>query len=555
MKTYACGQCGGALEVADKAKTANCAYCGYSNDITNMEKEFQKFKSEVQSWLMDLGVDSHSGVDAGMRRLYFKDEIYPDLCTEFTNVVGDTDDILDYPLLYLPVYRNLPDLAIRRKWSVDDGKPMKELGRRLESPQLKAFAPDALSQKLLLELKLKALMIPMLMDVIALSSSPDDINLQRSSSILKALADEVRAIVKVTSKDKTLEDQKVYYEMLESRLRINSEAYSRLSKSVSSRNLLDKEWLNSQMKVLYEQRAALKGLANVSVIDKIPLDYGLSNDGASLVTWNNILKSYLTLTEKPFTEFVSLLEQFAVQTFFFEKQAHVGVDIAWFTDSTDSQKFAWFIDALCSTCTTDSVKMISAENKTKGRFLYPFYYLNVETILRSGSLWWKKGKAEDFHVLIDAGFNLYDGFYRGDYPSLMTPVGKKIVGQDLERILDSLETTEATPVPSEMTLLPPIVSPQDATNIFIQAHNFRDEAEYARAEDISVDVPKSYKKKGFDPGRVKAVMPKYVGLFHVPMAIKDGSTILYGDEYGLDRTLSHRMNLAKGFTGFKQGLS
>ena len=116
MKIFACGNCGGALEVSEKQSIIKCVYCGYSNDVTNLENDLQEFKGEVKAWLANLGAVGGAGMDVTMRQIYFRDTIYPALCTEFSNLVGDTEDILDFPLAYLHIYSKIPDL-IRRKES------------------------------------------------------------------------------------------------------------------------------------------------------------------------------------------------------------------------------------------------------------------------------------------------------------------------------------------------------------------------------------------------------------------------------------------------------
>ena len=555
-EVYACGNCGGALRVSKGVSIVECPYCGYSNNVTQLQDDLKAFKQEVQSWLMDLGVAGQAGIDAGLRRLYFNNEIYPDLMTQLANIVSNTDDILDYPIVYLGLYRKFPDLGLRRKWSADIGKPMKEYARRLSSPDLLAFAPDPASQKKILDLRLQATMIPTLMDVVNMSSTPSPENLLRSANSLDALANDVDEMISVISTDPALAPYVNYYSILKERFVIAAETYRKIRDAVLEREDIDEAWTEERVKALQELRARVRAIKGISVVEQVPLDYGLGNDISAIKSWDGLVGTYIEITNRPLADFISSLEKFTDATFFYRAASRPGIDQSWFFDNVDSHKFAWFVDGLRKAVKGRDVKIIDPQRKAKSaKFLYPMYLLHVEAILRSGSLWWKKGVTEDFHVLVDGAFHMFDGFYQGDYPLLMTPIGKKLVGKPLERKLDLVAKMSSGPAPSGPLVLPPAVSPQDAVNLFINAHNFREEAEFARSEGRTIEVPSSYKKRGFDPGRVKAVNPRAVGLYYIPLIMERDRLALAAEDFGLETYLPHRARLASLFSEFKRQIA
>ncbi|MCF2138379.1 MAG: hypothetical protein K9W43_14200 [Candidatus Thorarchaeota archaeon] len=550
-EVYACGNCGGALDVREGVSIVECPYCGFKNEVSKLKVDLEAFKQEMQSWLTNLGVTGQASVDVGLRRLYFTNEIYPDLVTQLANIVSQTDDILDYPLVYLRMYQKFPDLGLRRQWSASIGKPMKDYARRLGSPDLLAFAPDAESKKKIMDLRLQALMIPTLMDIVSLSSDPSPDNLRRSANSLDTIIQEIDKVLSTISGDSSLQAYENYYTIMKRRFEIAAATYQKITEAVSDRHDLDDSWVQEQIKTLHRLRSDLDLIQGISVVEKVPLDFGIDNDISSLMTWDGIIATYIALTNRPLIDFIAALEQFTDATFFYAQPAKKGIDQSWFFDFVDSKKYAWFIDGLRATVRSGELKIIDPQRKADSApYLYPLYLLRVEAILRSGSLWWKKGETEDFHVLVDGAFQLFPGFYKGDYPMLMTPVGKKIVGKSLDSKLEAVAKISARTVPKSAEILPPTVAPQDVIGLFTYAHNFREEAEFARAEGRMIEVPSSYKKRGFDPGRVKAVNPEVVGLYYAPLISVKGRYVLALDGLELETYLPHRGQLALRYSEF-----
>jgi hypothetical protein len=91
--------------------------------------------------------------------------------------------------------------------------------------------------------------------------------------------------------------------------------------------------------------------------------------------------------------------------------------------------------------------------------------------------------------------------------------------------------------------------------IYSAAHNHLEEADLAAAEGLPVTIPSSYKKKGFDPGKVKALSADVLDLVYLPMALTSSGAKLMGKHLGLDESLSHRAELCAAFDGFLTDIS
>ncbi len=529
-----------------------CPYCGYVNNVSSLNQDLEEFKREVRSWLMEIGVAGQSGADLGMRRLYFKRELYPELLTQFANIVGNTDDLMDYPLVYLSIYAKFPDLAIRKRWSTEQGKPIKDFARKLGSPELLGFVPEPQAQIQIIQLRLQAMMIPMLMDIVRLTEVPTKQSLMRCANTLRALADEIGSAMLIVSTDRSLSERVEYYNVMEERFRLAAEVYENIARSVETGEPFEEDWVKDTMTKLNNLKSRLAELSEVSVIDRVPMEAGLDDDMASLMTWNGIVATFIKLGAKDLPSFIRALENFANATFFRRIEPRPGIDQTWYYDFIDSKKFAWFVDSLRMAVLAREIKIIDPRGvATAAPFMYPFYLLHVDAILKTGMLWWKKGTMESFYVLVDAGFTVYRGFPAGDYPACMTPIGKKLIDKPLEKSLEAVSRIGPVSVPPRTIVLPPMVSPQDAVNFFTAAYNFREEAESARVEQGRIiEVPSSYKRKGFDPGRIKAVMPEVVGLYWAPLMFIKGHPELALSELGMDSKLKHRGELAKMFTAF-----
>ncbi len=550
-EVYACGNCGGALDVKKGESIVECPYCGFKNEVSQLKVDMDAFKQEVQSWLVDLGVTAQAGVDAGLRRLYFNNEIYPDLVTQLANIVSNTDDILDYPLVYLSIYKKFPDLGLRREWSADIGKPMKDYARRLGAPDLLAFAPDAESKRKILDLRLQALMIPTLLDIVNLNEDPTPDNLRRSANSIDAVVREIDAVLTAISGDSSQAMYQNYYSVMKQRFEIAAETYRRIVDAIVNREGLDDDWVSEQIKSLEKLRVDLGGLQGVSVVERVPLDFGLENDISSLNTWDGVTATYTLLSNRPLIDFIRSLEQFTDATFFYKQPSEAGIEQSWFFETVDSKKFSWFVSNISASVKSRELKIIDPHNEMdSAQYLYPVYLLHVEAILRTGSLWWKKGETEDFYVLVDGAFHMYDGFYKGNYPLLMTPIGKKVVGKRLESKLEDITKISARSVPTGVEVIPPVVDPKNAVDLFISAHNFREEAEFARTEGKQVSVPVSYKKRGFDPGRVKAVSPTVAGLYYAPLVVTKGKFTLKLEDLEMEPYLPHRSKMAYLYSEF-----
>ena len=256
--------------------------------------------------------------------------------------------------------------------------------------------------------------------------------------------------------------------------------------------------------------------------------------------------------------------KFASKTLFKVPESQTA-DLSWFTFGIDSSKFSWFLSALRTNAKREFYRIL-VQQETLGPwiqkqgegarfFLYPFYVSKINTVLKSGFLLWKKGNEEQFFSLCDGAFNLSEGFALGDYPSLMTPGFKKMLGSAREELIKALMGADALKKPGPWIALPPSVSPSDVTAIYSAAHNFLEEADLAAAEGYTVQIPPSYKKMGFDPGKVKSLSAEVIDLVYLPLALTKSGPKLMGKHFGLDENLAHRAELCMAYDEFLDYLS
>ena len=74
--------------------------------------------------------------------------------------------------------------------------------------------------------------------------------------------------------------------------------------------------------------------------------------------------------------------------------------------------------------------------------------------------------------------------------------------------------------------------------------------EFAKQEGLQVHLPSSYKKKGFDAGKVKALDPKAEKIVYLPMLVEQGNPKLLGKHLKLNEKLRHRVMLSGAMTQF-----
>ncbi len=557
MKVYACGNCGGSLDIDKKTSVIDCGYCGYVNETTSMEEDLNKFKEEVANWLSGLGAVGGSSVDIAMRKRYFQDSIYPSILTEFSNLIGDTEDVLDFPTLYLRIFNRIAELKAKTKWSPQQGKPLKNFARKLESEEFLGFVSDPESQWLVHELRFRSLSIPMLMDVITNANDPNTQTFIQSSNTLATLGKEAENLAKVAN-TRTV-DWKSYYDMLSRRLKVTSEAFKTFADTVETGQPADNKWLDAQISSLVEIRQELGEMPSLSVTDRVFLESGLDNDINALTAAFNVTNLYPRITKVKFQKYMTAIEALSDATLF--KMPQESVDhLSWFEFGMDSKKLSWFLSILHTTINrqffqifaepADIGMWIKKQKNVRGYFLYPFYLSRIKTILKSGFLLWKKGAEETFFSLCDAAFNLSTQFLNNDFPSLMTPGFKKIIGSKRERVLHSLMDSEGKPKPENWVVLPPTVTPSDIQLLYTTAHNFLEEAELSIGQGSMIRVPRSYKKKGFDPGKVKALSVEVSQIVYLPLAITSKGPSLLGQHLGLDCDLRHRELLCHAYMGF-----
>ncbi len=562
MAVLACGNCGGALEVNEGDKICVCRYCGFSNEVVTMEQDLERFKQEMVSWVSGLGTAGGSNVDAGMRRVYFQDSIYPSVLTEFSNLVGETQDVLDFPLVYLRIFNRVPGLEIQSSWNPQHGKPLKELARKLASPEFGGFVSGAEGRWQVSELRFRSICIPMLMDVITLANTPSEKSFKQSSNILSQLASESDKLARGAEESDA--ECANYYDLLSKRFKIASDSFTTFSETINSGKRIPQEWLDGELSQLKELQAQLSELQKLSVTDRVYLQTGLENDASATSAAFSISNLYPSITQVPFENYMQAVESLAERTLFRAPPDNME-HLSWFGFGLDSTKLSWFLTALETTITRDSYPIMAEpeaigawlrkKRNVKGIFLYPFYLARITTVLKSGFLLWKKGEEEAFLSLCDAAYNLAPNFCNNDFPSLMTPGFKKMVGSKREQVLIELAKQNARPKPEHWVALPPTVTPQDIQLLYRTAHNYLEETQLSATQGKVASIPSSYKKMGFDPGKVKALSVEVSQLVFLPLAVTSDGVDLLGQHLDLECGLAHRYDLCKEYMDFTKSIN
>nr|MDO8080290.1 hypothetical protein [Candidatus Freyarchaeota archaeon] len=554
-KYYVCGNCGAPLDVSEGKAVVKCVYCSYVNETASIEDEMRRLMDDVRGWLSNIGVIGGAAVDAEMRALYFDDRIFPSLAVEFTNVVGDFVEPLNFPLLYTSFYDTVPDLQLDFKWDTRMGKPLQELAYKLSLPDVKSFATTPKSAEKLKALEFRAWTIPLLLNVLEFSMRNDADGYVMAMKNCERLKEKAEEIMNVSEGDK-----KIYHEILAERYNIATQYLKELAHKTVEKSTISEDSLKKTCGNLDELTNRLMKLKGAPRVDRIIVEEGLKKDEESYRTFSSLLHLN-TLSEKPFNEFMKSFERLVKSTIINPREEVLnrmpeGLDISWFTETLELPKLSWFIETLKAILTKRSVKtygLQEAENwadknvkKPYRLYLYPFYIVKVATILKRGMLFWKKGEENAFYSLCDAAYNLSNQlFLEADYPSVLTPGFSKAINTKLGKEIENLKELPKKAPPKSVVIIPPTVTPSDAENLYQQAFTFREERLLLMKETgQTFKVPKSYGEKGFDPGKVKAIQPKTVELIHIPLAIGERKAALMGERFDLDQ-LPHRQKLAE----------
>ena len=404
-------------------------------------------------------------------------------------------------------------------------------------------------------------MTPMLMDVKELNSHPSAENFTRASNTLNYLAKQIQPLINLPAQDEPSKDRQSYYILLEKRIRLGAEALEKYAQAICDRDLTEEEWCQATTDLVGSMRNSLKEVTHLPIIDRVLLDTGLENDSSALSAGYNITSLYTKITTVPYERYIEAITNLSSKTILYgptSSKSHI--DLSWFSYSMTAEKFSWFLSLLHKTMTSKSFRVMADSNSINswlnkmknpsGWFLYPFFLLKVRSMLKSGFLLWKKGEEETFYSMCDAAFNLYPDFYRGDYPTLMTPCFKKMIGSKYEKQIQSYMGSNPQPLAPSWTALPASVSSANAVRIYSETHNLLEEAEIYREEGRTVTMSPSFRKKGFDTGKVKALAPEVIDVVYLPMVIDSGHAKVMGSHLGIEEDLPHRLQLASSMTLF-----
>ncbi|MEM3587927.1 MAG: hypothetical protein QXO71_11490 [Candidatus Jordarchaeaceae archaeon] len=562
VKYYMCKNCGAPLSVTKKEELLKCVYCGSVNEISNIEDEMRKFMNDIARWLSSVGAVGGEGTDVAMRARYFADRIFPSLAVEFTNVVGDFVEPLDFPVLYASFYDTLPHLRLDFEWKTNMGKPLQELAYKLSLPNVTSFATTPDSMEKLKYLELRSWMIPLLLNILSLVKSDSVENYLMATKSCDRVVEKIEETISFVEGDK-----KTYYEILAERFRLNSKYLNELANRIAEKENITEDFLQKSYDAIDNLRKRLKELKEAPRVDKILVEEGLKRDNESYRMFSSILSLY-TLSKTPFNEFMRSLRRIVENTVLrpnerIIERVHEGLDISWFTGTLELDKVSWFVENLKVVISKRNVKVYGldeaetwAEKNIRDAFelyLYPFYLVRVVTILKRGMLLWKKGEENAFYGLCDAAYNLSDQlFLEADYPSVLTPGFSKAVNTRLGKQIEELTQLRKTSVKKNIVILPPTVTASDAQNLYLQAFRFREERELLIKETgEKLRLPSSYGGKGFDPGKVKAILPKTEELIYLPYILSERKSRLFGESLFLEQ-LPHRQKLVEEMQLFLQ---
>lgn len=563
-KYYMCKNCGAPLSVTKKEELLKCVYCGVVNEISTIEDEMRKFMNDIARWLSSVGAVGGEGTDAAMRARYFADRIFPSLAVEFTNVVGDFVEPLEFPILYASFYDTLPHLQLDFEWKTNMGKPLQELAYKLSLPNVTSFATTPDLKEKLKSLEFRCWTIPLLLNTLGLVKSDSAENYVMATKSCDRIVEKIEEIKNFVEGDK-----KIYYEILAERFKLSSKYLNELAQKIAEKDSIPEEFLQEFYENLESLKNRLKELKEAPRIDRVLVEEGLKRDLESYSTFSSILSLY-TLSKKPFNDFMDSLRRIVKSVILrpdervLERVPDV-LDMTWFTGTLELNKVSWFMENLKAVLTKRSVKVYGLEEvetwaakNIKGPFeiyLYPFYLVRVATVLKKGMLLWKKGVENAFYGLCDAAFNLSDQlFLEADYPSVLTPGFSKAINTTLGKKIEELSQLRASSPRKNVVILPPTVTPTDAQNLYLQAFIFREERELLIKETgKALRLPSSYGNKGFDPGKVKAIVPKTEELIYLPYVVGERKSGLLGEQFNLEQ-LPHRQKLVDEIRLFLQAI-
>lgn len=245
IKYYMCKNCGAPLSVTKKDEILNCIYCGGVNQISNIEDEMSKFMNDIAKWLSSVGAVGGEGTDAAMRARYFADRIFPSLAVEFTNVVGDFVEPLEFPILYASFYDTLPNLRLDFEWRTSMGKPLQELAYKLSLPNVTGFATTPEAKEKLMSLELRSWTIPLLLNIMGLAESDIVENYMMATKSCDRIVEKIQESMNFVEGDK-----KAYYDILAERFRLSSQYISELANKIAEKDNITEDFLQKSYETI-----------------------------------------------------------------------------------------------------------------------------------------------------------------------------------------------------------------------------------------------------------------------------------------------------------------
>ncbi len=589
IQQISCANCGAPLDYKGKETFVTCKYCGYQNEISTAKEQMDKLIEETKKWLEQFYIVGSSTIDVGMRALYFKDKIFPELVGEFTEIVGERIELVDYPIVGSPIFNVIEYLKPDVKWEISDSKSFEDFAFKLKNPEINGFATTEKAKSLLKALEFRCYHIPATQNILTLSHTNDIQNLELLMQNLDRISNVAKEIAENFSGN-----ERTLYEVYSRRYEIGKDLVKSLITKIKAHDTFNDDEIDKYVQKTQELLSEMENTSDISVVDKVAIEQGLRYDIDAYRVHSSIVSLY-SIYKKSYDMFVNSFGEYLRNTLIFPPKTSTLKNIfgmsraevpEWFTDSYDLSKISWFSMTLKKIFKQKTAKLAGfdyAQQLIKKRFrgehfifLYPFYFLKVKAILKSGFLFWQKANDYEFYTLVDGTFNqLTHSFLNLDFAIFTSPGFKKALkskeGKNVQYLINVREST----FDPSYTIIPPSVTPEDAENLYRYAYILKEDEYITQRKDETLgtafskfitkklkdlgdqltqgmfNISGTFARKGFDAEEVKGVIPEVIDIIYIPFIADNKRAMLAGKEYGLDE-IEQRVEVINKYIKFSR---